>query len=474
MSDARDDLLGLADGRLAIGFVLHSLRRHSWLATAVLALGSAATATAFLLVPRTYHTEVRLLAQRNLVMPALGNPRRTVPVDSDAPTRLAAETVMKRENLLSVIRATRLGEEWERDRTPLLKLKDRALQPLVGAPTDEDNVESLVGLLRKKVFVGADEGTVTIGIDWRNAATACRIVEQMQQNFLEERHATEVSSIADAISILEGHAAGVRRTIESTLDEVRRSPPAPARSGAPPGRPAPSTASDAALVQLEVLLSAKRRAIADLEEFRQKRVAELYALLAEQKNTYGPSHPAITGTEQSIQALSSESPQIAALRREEGELREQIRRRVGGERPEPGPAAEGGPSRRVAAAGEPTPEGLGGEPAPDSPVSYARSRLKSAIAEYEDLLERLEGARIELDTARAAFKYRYGVVSPAQVPKRPVSPTPLSFFVLGLGFSLALALAGAVVADLGHGRILEPWQVERFLGLPLLGEVTRP
>src|SRR4029077_13956009 len=145
-------------------------------------------------------------------------------------------------------------------------LKDRILRPVVGAPTEEDKLEALIGLLRKKVYVLADEGTVTIAIDWPDAATAGRIAERMQQNFLEERHASEVSSIADAISILEGHAASVRATIESATDEVKRSPepaaprvsiarprtvPAPAPAAAPARSPEPT---DPALASLDVLL----------------------------------------------------------------------------------------------------------------------------------------------------------------------------------------------------------------------------
>lgn len=480
MSPARDDedLLGLRDGRLAAGFVVGAVRRHRRLAAAVFAAVLAATVVAFLFLPRTYHTEVRLIAQRNLVMPALGNPHRTVPVDSDAPTRLAAETVMKRENLVSVIRSTRLMEEWDRTRAPILKLKDRLLRPIAGAPTEEDKLEALIWLLRKRAWVNADEGTVTIGIDWRDPATAKGIVERMQQNFLEERHASEVSSIADAISILEGHAASVRATIESATDEVKRSPqpPAPRVSIARPRTvpaPAPARSSepiDPALATLEVLLEGKQRAIADLEEFRAKRRAQLETLLAEQKKTYGPSHPDIAQTEQSLQALTGESPQIATLKQEEAEIQEQIRRRGGAQRaPEPR-ASDPAPAAVVAS----SPSVLRLEPAPEAPVSYPRSRLKSAISEYEDLLGRLEGARIELDTARAAFKYRYGVISPAEVPKKPVSPVPVTFLGMGFVLALGLAVAAALLADVGRGRIVEPWQVKRFLGLEVLSEMPRP
>src|SRR4029077_17024772 len=140
-------------------------------------------------------------------------------------------------------------------------LKDRILRPVVGAPTEDDKLEALIGTLRKKVYVLADEGTVTIGIDWPDAATAGRIAERMQQNFLEERHASEVSSIADAISILEGHAAAVRATIDGLSAEARSasSGPAPiafvrpAAAATPSAAPSASPGADAVL-PLQVLL----------------------------------------------------------------------------------------------------------------------------------------------------------------------------------------------------------------------------
>jgi uncharacterized protein involved in exopolysaccharide biosynthesis len=96
------------------------------------------------------------------------------------------------------------------------------------------------------------------------------------------------------------------------------------------------------------------------------------------------------------------------------------------------------------------------------------------MEKYDTLLDRLNSARIELDTARAAFKYRYSIVRPPQLPKRalkPKVPVVLGGAVLG---ATVLALIAAVLADLRSGRILETWQVERTLGLEVLGQLPRP
>jgi hypothetical protein len=311
------------------------------------------------------------------------------------------------------------------------------------------------------MYVGAAEGTVTIGIDWPDAELAYRIVETAQHNFLEERHASEVSVIAEAISILETHAASVRETIETTMDEIRAAKPGtPVRASSTP-RP---RKEDPEIAQLKTMLQAKRGLISDLDSFRNKRLAELYAELAQEKNTYGPEHPAIASTLHHIRAITDDSPQMAALKREEqGLLAELARRGVKDVAEEP-------TAPRVILTSPLPPDP---KPEEDETVTYARSRLKIAVSKYEDLLERMDGARIELDTARAAFKYRYGVLTPAKVPKGPSHPkVPL---LLGGGLVAALLAAAAVCvgADALSGRILEAWQVERALHIPVLGEVQR-
>jgi uncharacterized protein involved in exopolysaccharide biosynthesis len=103
---------------------------------------------------------------------------------------------------------------------------------------------------------------------------------------------------------------------------------------------------------------------------------------------------------------------------------------------------------------------------------YSRSRLRIAVTSYQDLLQRLDAARIELQTTRAAFKFKYGVLVPAQVPSRPVSPKATKVLAGGLVLAAILAIFAALALDIVSGRILERWQIERSLGLPVLGEAS--
>jgi uncharacterized protein involved in exopolysaccharide biosynthesis len=107
--------------------------------------------------------------------------------------------------------------------------------------------------------------------------------------------------------------------------------------------------------------------------------------------------------------------------------------------------------------------------AADSQTEFASLRLRSELNQLESVLERTDGARIELAVSQAAFKYRYSVIRPAQIPRDPEKPNLKLIFVAGVFASLLLALGGAVSKDLLSGQILETWQVERQLGLPVLG-----
>jgi len=270
------------------------------------------------------------------VMASLGNPGRNMPIDSDAPTRAASETVLRRDNLVALVKQTSLMDQWARNRAPAGRVMDWVRRLFHGPPTEEERLDALVGMLEKRLWVTTGEGTVTLGLDWPDRQMVFRLVEGAQQNFIEARHALEVSTIAEAISILEWHSTGVRDTIAANMEDLRKAKEGgPRREEAGPGgviRPQAMvnqrTVAEQETAQLEVMLAAKARAINDLEEYRAKRLSELQSQLAENPQNLGPSHPALANIIQSIAALQHDSPQLEALRKEEKSLREDLAGRL--------------------------------------------------------------------------------------------------------------------------------------------------
>ncbi len=104
----------------------------------------------------------------------------------------------------------------------------------------------------------------------------------------------------------------------------------------------------------------------------------------------------------------------------------------------------------------------------------ALSKLQNRIRKYEDFMDQISLAKLQLDLAKNAFKYRYGIYKPAEVPTKPKYPVALFFGVGGTILAAILAAVVAALVDILSGRFVEPWQVRRRLSLPMLGEVIRP
>lgn len=485
------DLFDYALIRNVVGYVLRGVRRHKALSagvfvgTLVVGLGLSAS------WPRTFHAEARLLANQNQLIRALGNPRSSLP--SEDPTRAAGEIIFAHPNLVSLIQQTNLMEHWEKNRPALVRLKDAMVQLVSKPASEQEKIDAMVGLLEKRLGVDTDQQTVTIRIDWEDAQMAYLLVETAQQNFLETRHVTEMSAISEALSILEVHASNVQKTVDETLRELERVRELRRKGGgtaanrehpsegqgammvAEPAETSPLAgppANEQELAQLKFLLQSKKRALGDLDDARARRVTELTAQLQEQRIQYADQHPIIRDMQERLQALQRDSPQVGALKVDIDALTHEYKRKGG---LNPDSLVE--PTRRVvtprrSSGGETTLSNA--ELSEDPMVEFARNNLRVAAAKYEELMMRVDGARIEQDTARAAFKYRYSVVRPASLPKKPIKPNmPL---LVGLTFFLALALATVVGAarDWWRGVAVEAWQLERALGLKVLSQVKLP
>jgi uncharacterized protein involved in exopolysaccharide biosynthesis len=482
------------------GFVVRSIGRHKRVALATFLVSFGLTVAAALLIPKTYYVQVKLLAQRNAVMAALSNPGRAVPWDADAPTRAAAETVLRRDNLILLINQTDLLKEWEQRRAPILKLKDWLMARLVYEPTADDKLEALVWRLENYMFVSAGpvgDGTVTIELFWPDAEMGYQLVERAKAAFLEARQSAETSAISESIAILERYSASLHDDVNKTLTELQRTQARErAAQGSPrssrgaarrpalasaqpnpaaPGGPTidPALVPDPELARLRNELTVKRQEVARLEESRERQISDLQARLATLQTVYTATHPSVLTLQQNIAAFQHESPQIVALKSGLEELEAQVDERSAADaerliqaelsrRPAVAPTE---PSPREAPLAEPTPV----EPPRNEVVEFASLRLRTELGQLQSILERTDGARIELAVSEAAFKYRYTMIKPAQVPREPSFPNLRLVIIAGFLASLLLAVGVVVGTDLISNRILEPWQLERQLGVPILG-----
>lgn len=465
--DADGDALGWALIANQVGYVLRAPLRHPALAAAVLAAVLALGVVAVLVMPFRYRVYTVVLTQRSSLLSNLTNPGMNR--EWDVPTRSAREVVIRRENLLALSQQVKFPERYLQTRAPIVRARDWIYRNVLRQErTPEVLLDALVDTLqdRLQIFPGA-EGTVTISFEWANRELALDVVQAALQIFLEERHVAEVEAVGDAIAIFEAHDAKVKQRIAATVLQVEEKERAlQMRTGprrAPPPRARPADGED--LARLDATLAARRRALADLELFRQQRLAEAQAQLAQQETVYAPSHPALASTRLVIDGLSHPSAQSAALKGEIKELEAELARR-GATAPAEGSAATTMESEMAEAR-------LRLMQMADPRLELERRQLEDLLREHSTLLERMDAARLEMDTALAAFKYRYTVIAPPQLPKKTTKPYVLIYLLGGLLGGVVAAIAVATLADLRGGRVVERWQVEQGLELEVLGEIRR-
>lgn len=501
--------LDLAAIRDYATFVLGAPGRHKVLSIAVFLLVLGATRLLLWGLPRTYHVESTLLAQKNTQIAAIALGDRSVPDADDAPTRLVTQTVLRRDNLVALVQKTGLVKSWEQSRAPAQQLKDWLMAKLGRIPSDADKAEALVGVLENVIYVRLDvdwqgEGTLTFSVDWPDPLMAYKLAVAAQQNFLESRHLSETENISEAMSLMQVRADAVRAEIDALAlkidaataertgaaqaaasekpagEERHRPRPAASAPDATAIMAAESQRAEAASVKAE--WESKKAAIRELEDGRQRRLLELQARLTEQRVTYSDSHPIVADTRRTIDMFSQPSQQVVQLQQEAATLEARYRDLTGSA---PGattsglslllqPRAGGGSRssssdlrRSMASAAAPSEDD-------DRPMEFLRAQLRMQMQSYDRLMERIDAARWELDAAEVAFKYRYTLIRPAAIPKAPSKPNITLIAVGGTLAAFVLALLCAVIADLRRARIIERWQVERMLDLPVLAEMRNP
>jgi uncharacterized protein involved in exopolysaccharide biosynthesis len=467
-----------------VNFVFGSIGRRKILFLTTLIGGICLAYTVYWLMPRTYHVEIQLLAQKNSAIIELAGSG-----DQGSPVRAAAETVLRRDNLIALVQKADMIADWDHSRSHAAEIKDWIRAKLGRFTSDQDKMDMIIGTLEDKLTVAvksdnSGEGTVTIAVDWSDARMAYRLVTAAHQSFLEARHLAETTAISEALSILIARANSLGREIESTakaIQDQRQQLAAGKRHRVAidpdrrPTRPAlADTAASAAAagdkeaaIAIQAQWEQKRAAVRDLEDMRRKRIAELQTHLDELRATYADSHPAIVDAQQTIETLSQDSPQLAQLKKDEATLHSQYLSLTARAPESAGEALASHLLRGTSSIRETAEPDAADDPA----TEFAKAQLRVRAATYDSLLGRIEGAHMQMETARAAFKYRYTVLRPASMPRMPEKPKSKTIVGGGSAAALLLAILAAVGMDLRSGRVFAAWQLERALRLPVLAEL---
>src|SRR6218665_194998 len=462
------------------GYVKNALLRHKLLALGTFVVTAALGLALAKFLPRTFYSEATLLPKRASTIAALVNPDRIPAMDADPPnplrppgeidsvTRSAAQAVMRRENLVSLIKRVNLLDRWDSTRAPLLRFKDQVMHLVSGRPSEDIKLDAMVGMLEKSLTVSTEDGRVAISVMWPEPQLAYELVEAAQQGFLEARQREDLASITDAQTILEEHEKSAlesytkafvsfEKIFAAIMIERRRAVGDPRVGG---------FNTNQQMAEMRFLIRAKRRAIDDSESLYNRRLEGLRAEMVSQRKLVGENHPSLVSLEQQVAALQAEgSLKTSSLRSEEKQMTRDYERIGGGSVPFPD---------------EPVPDPYGLErvlmgilPAvsenPKAATALDEVRIRSV--NLQQLRRRIETAKLETDIVKATFKYRYTLLTPAEFPRAPMKPNAKVIAIGGILAGLILGVFAALARDVLSGRLLQSWQVKRGLGLPVLAEM---
>jgi hypothetical protein len=345
-------------------------------------------------------------------------------------------------------------------RQPHRRLIDKINRKLGKAPpTDDEKFDALVANIKRRLKVWVDGSTVTMKLEWSEPEAARDIVEASVKNFLEARFQSEVGVIPERLQILQASVAQAHKDLEVAASELQRQQklanPRERVSIIIPNLPQ-GVSAEAADPQLKARLDAVRQQIALLQQQKLQREAELNQELIQKRQTLAEGHPEIIALKKTLEGIRADSPQLAKLRAEEKEILAEIqaKQRAATENrpalPRPAPV--------------PTPEPMAGT---TKSLHDAQVQFETVRNKYSDLVAQLDAARLEMKTQEAAFKNRYKIVHPPEIPTGPKRPVGLIAILIGVMSTIAAVLAVAALADRFSGIFFEPRDVRDRLGLPV-------
>jgi uncharacterized protein involved in exopolysaccharide biosynthesis len=456
-----------------LAFAGTAIRRRWWLSIAVFVAGLGLTFLAMLYLPRKFTCTTVLMGQGSQVLE--GNDRAN-------PFAAAAQLVMSHENLERLVHQTDLIRKFEQRRPPLLALKDRMIARIFGEMDRDVKLAVQVGTLESALYVADEGGTLSVSATWTDGVTAKELAEAARDSYIKARHDSEMAAFKEKMAILEGHSKRTREEIDALAAQIetlhkqkREKAEAEGKSASKSAvRVAPRSSTfglpaevpaGASLEELKKKLDEKKKKLDELEGERERKMREERSKVAELKLRLTPSHPEVVMAEQRVSLLAQPTSDVLLLRSEVASLENDIAQRSN----LPTKPRSGG-----GGAADLLPQSVVGLLQQDEAVDPAMTaQLHGAVSRYGSLQDEIRSARIQLDTAQAAFNQRYRVMIPAVAPTSPKSPKMRMILLAGIAISLLLSLILPILLELRTGIMVERWQVH-MVQLPVLAELRLP
>lgn len=450
------------DGGASLGELLRSSlnasKRRKLLSFFVLLVGAGLTTAAVRLAPRTYQStgEVLVVTNDDGQNNGWNNENRRQQLEWERQVR-------SRETIDGIVRDAQLVEKWDDTRQPHRRLLDE-INAKMGdkPPTTEQKFGAVEGMLENNLKLTIDQSTVSIQCEWSDPESSRDIVQAALSRFIDKRYQTEVGTILTRIKPLEDQLESARQALERIDPSL--APPKEAPTEATPAEKLiviekPSAEATEAAQKLPAArdrLAAAAAKLGELEGAKQAKIARLEAEKAEKSATMAAGHPEMTSLTLTLQKAREDTSELIAARAAKT-------------------AAENEVSTLAATAGVNIPKSTGPRYVPQAPTKkmdeLTTQRITAARDEYGRKKDALDGENLKLRVAEAAFKSKYQITRPPDVPMAPKKPVGL---MVGLGGALAtlmVMLALATLRDRSMGIFFEAKHVRDRLKLPVLGDI---
>lgn len=477
-----DDVQGLVN---IVGYALRSLRRRWPLALWVFSVTATVSMALGFALPKTYRSGSRIQTSRSYIIGSLVKGRRALPSQADAPTRGVREYMRSRAFLRDLIVDTKLDQHWSAGRGPLANAKDALRTMLLGELGAADLNKALRSMLQDRIRLEIIGDVIKIEVRWWHAEMAYRLAASAQHLLLKSRQDHLLAQIDATTRILQRRLGAsqdrlnrsadyLQKTIEKRAGEIRGELSVTARrkqasrvfkfrraSGANLSPEAREISDD---------LRRTQERIASQQRAHQRKLNAAEERLVQLKLQIGPEHPDYKQALRDLEKVLDNSIAVQTLRDEEQSLQGRLRELTSSSTEE---ATDSG-DRLFEVVQVPMTGDVYAALVADPGVENLMNEARRFAAAHASLVERLNGAEMEAETAREAFNYRYIVTEPPALPAGPSAPKNAVIFLLALFAGGFLGFAVALAADILTQSLLEPWQMESVLGVEVLGHVKYP
>ena len=487
---------GLKDLFTLLNFIKNAVFRHKLILIMSIILVSAMVYGVIKIMPRSYQVSSKVLIHASTTISRLA--RTGTDLNPREGLFGLIELLKSQENLEGIVDDAGLVEKWKKTRYGIRKKKDEIFTKLFGPPTDEDIRDMLVTKMDRALYADFSGGVLVLSVEWEDPWVALEVHKVVLNRFFEHRRSRELGEIRETIRLLTEKHKHALSELQKIIERSRilvsekaelenqqetskpvqtRSSVVTARARTPVGLSADEKEElERVSAELKSVQSEIERAQVDYK----RRLAAEQDKLAQYQTQYGPQHPEIIKTKRYIELLSAQRPVPDSLLNKQRTLESLVMKL---QSPAAARTEVETPRRRISRASAAVVDKSKKDSEVPSERELADLLFESELmnSEYRDaeddvnrLKTQLQNALLEQDATEAAFAYRYRLIKPPSFPLHPSKPKGKQLMAAGVLLSVILGIALAVFVDVRSGIVLESWQVEKIVNIPLLGEIEEP